>query len=83
MWFSRAVIERHESRVPLGYYESGPWLLSGENRRKVEPKPIPSCLIRSLLVGFTLELEILWQPYWINVFIAENATPAEIYLQQE
>ena len=41
------------------YYECGPQLLSSENRRKIEPKEIPSCLIPGPLVIFTQQLEIL------------------------
>ena len=40
-------------------YECGPQLLLLENRRKVEPKEIPRCLIPRLLVVFTWQLEIL------------------------
>ena len=36
-----------------------PRLLSMENKRKIEPKETPSCLIHPLLVVFTRELEIL------------------------
>ena len=36
-----------------------PQLLSWENRRKIEPKEIPSCLIPRLLVVFTWQLEIV------------------------
>ena len=36
-----------------------PWLLLLENRRKIEPKEIPSRLIPRLLVVFTRQLEIL------------------------
>ena len=36
-----------------------PWILSQENRRKIETKEIPSCLISPLLVVFTRQLEIL------------------------
>ena len=36
-----------------------PRLLLLENRRKIEPKEIPSCLIPLLLVVFTRQLEIL------------------------
>ena len=36
-----------------------PCLLSWENRRKIEPKEIPSCLIPHLLAVFNWELEIL------------------------
>ena len=35
------------------------WLLSKENRRKIEPKETPSCLIPCLLVVFSWQLEIL------------------------
>ena len=45
--------------ISPGYYERGPWLLSQESRRKIEPKEIPSCLIPLLLVVFTWQLEIL------------------------
>ena len=36
-----------------------PRLLLKENKRKMEPKEIPSCLIPRLLVVFTWQLEIL------------------------
>ena len=39
--------------------ESGPRLLLLENRRKIQPKEIPSRLIPRLLVVFTRQLEIL------------------------
>ena len=42
-----------------GYYECGPRLLLPQNRRKIEPKEIPSCLIPRLLAVFTRQLEIL------------------------
>ena len=45
--------------ISPGYYERGPWFLSQESRRKIEPKEIPSCLIPLLLVVFTWQLEIL------------------------
>ena len=47
---------------PPGYYELAPHpptQISEENRRKKEPKKIPSCLIPHLLVVFTWQLEIL------------------------
>ena len=44
---------------PPTIYECGFRLLSKENRRKTEPKEIPSCLIPRLLVVFTWQLEIL------------------------
>ena len=40
-------------------YEHGPRLVAQENRRKTEPKEIPSCLIPCLLVVFTWKLESL------------------------
>ena len=51
--------------VPPGYIEFAPppphppTQISEENRRKIEPKEIPSCLIPHLLVVFTWQLEIL------------------------
>ena len=45
--------------ISLGYYEHGSWLLSQENRRKIEPKEIPGCLIPRLLDVLTRQLEIL------------------------
>ena len=57
--FSRAVIERRGPEISPGYYEHGPQLLSKENKRKIEPKETPRCLIPHLLVVFTLQLEIL------------------------
>ena len=45
--------------ISPSYYECAPRLLSSENRRKIEPKEIPSCLIPRLLVGFTRQLEII------------------------
>ena len=55
----RAVIKSWEQWISPGYYECGPWLLSKENRRKIEPNKTPSCLIPRLLVVFTRQLEIL------------------------
>ena len=45
--------------ISPGYYERDPRLLSEENRRKIEPKEILSCLIPRLLIVFTRQLEIL------------------------
>ena len=42
---SRAVIKRRGPGISPDYYECFPQLLSEENRRKIEPKEIPSCLI--------------------------------------
>ena len=55
----RTFIKRRGPGISPGYYEHGPRLLSNENRRKIEPKEIPDCLIPHLLVVFTLQLEIL------------------------
>ena len=57
--FNRAVIKSWGPEISPGYYEHGPQLLSKENKRKIEPKEIASCLIHHLLVVFTLQLEIL------------------------
>ena len=55
----RAVIKRRGQGISPGYYERLPWLLSKENKRKIELKEIPSRLIPRLLVVFTRQLEIL------------------------
>ena len=55
--FSRAVIKSRGPEISPGYYEHGPQLLSKENKRKIEPKETPRCLIPHLLVVFTLQLE--------------------------
>ena len=55
----KAVIKSRGPGIFPGYYERGPWLLLLENRTKIEPKEIPSCLIPRLLVVFTRQLEIL------------------------
>ena len=57
--YSRAVIKRRGPGISPGYYECLPWLLSKENKRKVELKEVPSCLIPRLLVVFTRQPEIL------------------------
>ena len=63
LWFcqhlSRTVVKSQGMGISSGYYERGPLLLSQENRRKIEPKEIPRCLIPLLLVVFTWQLEIL------------------------
>ena len=53
------IIKRWGPGISSVYHERGPWLLSKESRRKLEPKEIPSCLISHLLVVFTRQLEIL------------------------
>jgi len=42
-----------------GYDECDSWLLSEENRGKIEPREIPSCLLPCLLVVFIWQLDIL------------------------
>lgn len=42
-----------------GCDECDSWLLSQENRGKVEPKEIPRCLLPCLLVVFIWQLDIL------------------------
>ena len=55
----RAVIKSRGLGISPGYCECGPRLLLLENRRKIELKEIPCCLIPRLLVVFTRQLEIL------------------------
>ena len=54
-----AVIKSWGLGISPGYYECGPRLLLLGNRRKLEPKETPRCLIPSLLVVFTRQLKIL------------------------
>ena len=67
--YSRAVIKRRGLGISPGYYERLPRLLSKENKRKIEPKEVPSCLIPCLLVVFTRQPEILvttmLQPWYL------------------
>ena len=56
---NRGVIKRWGPGISPSYYEHGPWLLSKENKRKIDPTETPSCLIPCLLVVFTWQLEIL------------------------
>ena len=46
----RAFLKSRRPGISSSYYECGPWLLSLKNRRKIEPKETPSCLIPSLLL---------------------------------
>ena len=55
----RAVIKSWGVGISPSYYEHGPLLLSLENRRKIKPKEVLSCLIPCLLVVFTLLLTAL------------------------
>ena len=55
----KVLIKRRGPGISPGYYERLPRLLSKENKRKIEPKEIPSCLIPRPLVVFTRQLEIL------------------------
>ena len=57
--YFRAVIKRWGPGISAGYYERGPRPLSKENRRKIEPKETPSCLIPRLLFVFSRQLKIL------------------------
>ena len=55
----KAVIKRQGPGIFPGEYECGPWLLLLENRRKIEPKEIPSCSIPPYLLYLPWQLEIL------------------------
>ena len=50
-WAPRAVIMGRGVGISPKYYESGPRLLCQENRRKIESKEIPNCLIPHLFSG--------------------------------
>ena len=66
---NRVVIKSRGPGIFPGYYESGPRLLLLENRRKIEPKEIPSRLIPRLLVLFTRQLEILVTTLVRNILV--------------
>ena len=55
----QAVTKSRGPGISPGYYECGPRLLLLENRIKIGPKDIPSCLIPYLLVVFTQQHRIL------------------------
>ena len=56
---NRIVIKSRGPGISSGYYECGSRLFLWENRRKIEPKEILSCLIPRLLIVITRQLEIL------------------------
>ena len=53
----KAVIKRRGPGIFPGYYECGPWLVSLGNRRNIEPKEIPSCLIPAYLLYLPCNLK--------------------------
>ena len=67
MAYFRAVIKGWGPGISPSYYECGPLLLL-ENRRKLEPKETPRCLIPRLLVVFTRQLEILATTLLLAIF---------------
>ena len=69
VFYSRVVINSRGLGIFPGYEESGPQLLLLENRRKIEPKEIPSRLIPRLLVVFTGQLEILETTLILSIII--------------
>ena len=74
---SRVVIESQGLGISPGYYECGPQIISLENRIKIEPEEIPSCLIPCLLVIFTQQLRNLSDnhEFTINFFWAKTWVP--------
>ena len=64
----RAVTKSRGLGISPGYYECGRRLVGKENRRKIETKEIPSCLIPCLLVVFTRQLEILATSLQASIF---------------
>ena len=67
MIYIRAVIKSRGPGISPGYYECGPRLLLLENRRKLEPKETPRCLIPLLFVVFTRQLKILATTLYIFI----------------
>ena len=67
--FVQAVIKSRGPGISPGYYECGLRLLSLENRRKIEPKEIPSRLIPRLLVVYTQQLEILVTTLFVFMYV--------------
>ena len=65
----RAVNKSRGPGISPGHYECDPRLLLLENRRELEPKDTPRCLIPRLLVVFTRQLEILTTtlPYYARI----------------
>ena len=62
------------------YHECGPQLLSFENRRKIKPKEIRTCLIPQLLDVFPRQLEMLATTLvlsWLNVEKMDALPPGE------
>ena len=55
----RPVINRRGPGISPSYYEHSPRLLSYENKIKIEPKEISSCLTPRLIAVFTRQLETL------------------------
>ena len=68
----RAVIKSQGPGISSSYYECSPRLLLLENRRKIEPKKIPSPLIPRLLVVFTRQLEILVTTLHMHLFFGTD-----------
>ena len=67
----RAVIKSWGPGIIPNYYECGLRLISLENRRKIEPKEIPSCLIPLLLVVYTQQLKILVTTLHLHPVVAQ------------
>ena len=74
----RAVIKSQGPGISPGYYECGPGLLLLENRRKLEPKETPRCLIPRLLVVSTRQLEILGKTLPVACFLRNKEPFSEI-----
>ena len=67
----RAVIKSRGVGISPSYYEHGALLLSLENRRKIEPKEVRSCLIPCYL----LYLPCYWQPCQTPVNLSIYSRP--------
>ena len=76
----RAVVKSHGPGIFPGYYKRGLQLLLNENRRKIKPKEILSCLIPCLLVVFPWQLEILVTTLFIYFkFISRRGDEILVY----
>ena len=77
----RVVIKSRELGISPGYYESGPRLISLENRIKIEPEEISSCLIPRLLVIFTRQLwNLSDNPAFQVLILSQQKWPKKIWL---
>ena len=68
-----STIDKRGPRISPGYYDRSPRLLSNENKRKIEPKEISSCLTPCLIAVFMLSFN-LFKFKGVNVQLREDAS---------